>query len=298
MAVDPNVIPDLNTAMELFDDQVTLQFQNHKKLDGVIEERHGTQGDGTNVPVSDLIEMQEESFAAQNIPITPVVPTNKLIEPNNFRVKTVIGGAEKTLYNFSKIVDHSRLQGMAAGRMDDFIKLDSIYSSPAFNNNNLTVIPKTVGPHTGMNQEKISNAMSVLEDNGVDVYMDMSMWLPAVAKRGLMVDNTFTNYDFNDSKPLTDYREGTPQGLDIRVLGSAGINTVPFTTSNNINTYLVPIVSKNAIVQIYNRDIQTKIDYKDTDDRWELLTVMTSGAKIIQTEGIVLIEVDNPISNN
>ncbi len=47
-------------------------------------------------------------------------------------IKTVIGGGEKTLYNFDKIVDHSKLHGMAAARLTDYIKINAIFSDPDF----------------------------------------------------------------------------------------------------------------------------------------------------------------------
>ena len=49
---------NLSTASQLFDTEVTIKFQNHQFLMNTIEERHGTTGDATNVPVSDIIEMQ------------------------------------------------------------------------------------------------------------------------------------------------------------------------------------------------------------------------------------------------
>ncbi len=52
------------------------------------------------------------------------------------------------------------------------------------------------------------------------------------------------------------------------------------------------------MVQIFNRDVQTSITWVPQNDRWELLTVMTSGAQVIQANGIALITVKNPYVNN
>jgi hypothetical protein len=87
-------------------------------------------------------------------------------------------------------------------------------------------------------------------------------------------------------------------GVDIRTLGSNGINTIPYTTAMSIDTYLVPVVNKESMVQIFNRDVQTSITWVPQNDRWELLTVMTSGAEVIQSNGIALLTVDNPYVAN
>src|SRR4051812_17136031 len=119
----------LATAMQLFDTQVTLQYQNNQRLAGTIDERHGTTGTTLNVPVSDLIEMTQGDFAANDLPVTPVNETNIQVVTKDYHVKTVIGGGEKTLYNFDKIVDHAKLHALASARMDDYIKINAIFSN-------------------------------------------------------------------------------------------------------------------------------------------------------------------------
>ena len=238
---------NLNTASQLFDTEVTIKFQNHQFLMNTIEERHGTTGDATNVPVSDIIEMQQQTYAPVDIPVTPVNPTNVMIVPYNYALKTVIGGGEKTLFAYDKIVDHAKLHAKAAGRMCDYIKINSLFTYSGFGS--LFTVAATVGVNTGMNEGKLAQALSYL-------------------------------------------------GVDIRTLGSNGINTIPFTTSMSINTYLTPVVNKEAMVQIFNRDVQTSITWVPQNDRWELLTVMTSGAQVIQANGIALVTVKNPYVAN
>ncbi len=58
------------------------------------------------------------------------------------------------------------------------------------------------------------------------------------------------------------------------------------------------MVHKDAIVQSYNRDIMTSITWLPNQDRWELLTIMTSGALIIQYNGIALLTCNDPYVNN
>lgn len=288
---------NLDTASQLFDTEVTLKFQNHQFLQNTIEERHGTTGDATNVPVSDIIEMQSQTFAPVDIPVTPVNPTNVMVVPYNYALKTVIGGGEKTLFAYDKIVDHSKLHAKAAGRMVDYIKINALFNYSGFGS--IYTVPKTVGVNTGMNEGKLADALSYLEDQGVDV-MDYacSLWLAAITKKSMLNDDKVVNLFYNDKRPLVDNKLVDYLGVDIRTLGSNGINTIPYTTALSIDTYLVPVVNKESMVQIFNRDVQTSITWVPQNDRWELLTVMTSGAEVIQSNGIALLTVDNPYVAN
>jgi hypothetical protein len=289
---------NLATAMQLFDTEVTLKYQNHMRLEDTIDERHGTTGTTLNVPVSDLIEMTEGNFAPTDIPVTPVNETNVQVQTNDYHLKTVIGGGEKTLYNFDKIVDHAKLHALAGARLDDYIKINAIYSNAGVGT--IYTVPVTVGVNTGINEGKMADALSYLESQGVDV-MDysVSMWAPALLKKSMYNDDKIVNFFYVDHKPLTDNRIQTYLDVDCRFLGSNGINQIPFTAiGGGVNQYLVPMVHKDAIVQSYNRDITTSITWLQNQDRWELLTILTSGAEVIQLNGIAFMTANNPFVAN
>lgn len=289
---------DITTAMQLFDTEVTIKYQNHLRLQDTIDERHGTTGTTLNVPVSDIIEMEEGSFAPTDIPVTQVNETNRAVVTNDYHLKTVIGGGEKTLYNYDKIVDHAKLHALAAARLDDYIKINAIFSDPSVGT--IYTVPVTVGVNTGINEGKMADALSYLESQGVDV-MDysVSMWAPALLKKSLYNDQQVTNFFFVDHKPLTDNRIQSYLGVDCRFLGENGINKIPSADiGGGISQYLVPMVHKDAIVQSYNRDIMTSITWVQNQDRWELLTILTSGALIIQYNGIALMTANNPFAAN
>lgn len=288
---------DLATASQLFDTEVTIRYQNKQFLADTIEERHGTTGEATNVPVSDIVEMQNQTFAPTDIPVTSVDATNVMVIPYNYALKTVIGGGEKTLFAYDKIVDHAKLHALAAARMVDYIKINALYTSTGFGS--IFTVDKTVGVNTGMNEGKIAQGLSYLENQGVDV-MDnaCSLWLPAITKESMLNDDRVVNIFYNDKRPLVDNRLSSYLGVDIRTLGANGINTIPFTSSMGTDTYLTPLVNMDSMVQIFNRDVQTSITWVQQNDRWELLTVLTSGANVIQYNGIALIETDNPYVAN
>lgn len=289
---------DLATAMQLFDTEVTLKYQNHMKLQSTIEERHGTTGTTLNVPVSDLIEMEEGDFAPTDIPVTPVNETNIAVVTNDYHLKTVIGGGEKTLYNYDKIVDHAKLHALAGARLDDYIKINAIYSNAGVGT--IYTVPVTVGVNTGINEGKMADALSYLESQGVDVNdYAVSMWAPALAKKSMYNDDKIVNFFYNDVKPLTNNRIKAYLDVDCRFLGENGINKIPSTPiGGGINQYLVPLVHRDAIVQSYNRDLSTSITWLQNQDRWELLTILTSGANVIQLNGIAFMTVNNPFAAN
>lgn len=291
------VTPD--TFSQLFDTEMTIQYQNGQFLANTIEERHGTSGAATNVPLSDIIEMQPQGFAPSNIPVTPVDATNIIVVPYNYSVKTVVGGGQKTLYNFDLIVTQAKLHGRAAARWVDYIKINAIFADP--NLADIYVVDADVGVNTGINQGKITEALSYLEDQSVPVSQrSTSCWIPAIAKQSLFNDPNITSILFDNTKPLATNSLSTYSDSDLRYLGSNGVNTIPFTTAGSpaIDTYLVPIVHNESMVQIFNRDPITSITWVPQEDRWEVLTVMTTGAKIVQYNGIALMTVQNPFSAN
>ena len=288
---------DLATASQLFDTEVTIRYQNHQYLADTIEERHGTTGEATNVPVSDIIEMQNQTYAPVDIPVTPVDSTNVMIIPYNYALKTVIGGGEKTLFAYDKIVDHAKLHALAAARMVDYIKINALYTSIGFST--IFTVAYNVGVNTGMNEGKLAEALSYLENQGVNV-MDQScsLWLPAITKQSMLNDDRVVNIFYNDVRPLVDNRLTSYLGVDIRTLGANGINTIPFTVAAGVDTYMTPLVHMDSMVQIFNRDVSTSITWVPQNDRWELLTVLTSGANVIQNNGIAKIETQNPYVAN
>ncbi len=78
---------NVEAACQLFDTQVTLQYQNRLKLQDTIEERHGLRGTNLNVPVSDLVEMVQTNFAPTDIFVTPVNETNVQVPTNDYHYK-------------------------------------------------------------------------------------------------------------------------------------------------------------------------------------------------------------------
>ncbi len=280
-----------DTASQLFDTEVNLQYQNSQYLANTVVERHGTTGDATNIPLSGVGEMTQGTFAAANIPVSQLNQTNNLAVPKNFYYKTAINGGYRTLFAYDQIVEQARTHSLAAARMSDAIKINTLYAYVAANPSAITQIAYTVGDNLGINSAKMASALSTLENNGVDVLDNTSMWLPALLKQAMLNDDKVVSMFYNNVKPLTNNVVSMYLGVDIRTLGEAGVNKIPSTVSGSgIRQWLVPIVAENSIVQIWNRDISTSITYIEQEDRYELLTKATTGAVIVQPNGIVLMQ--------
>lgn len=288
---------DLETASELFATEVNVKYQNKMRLAGTIEERHGTSGTTLNVPVSDLVEMEEGNFAPTDIPITDIDETNRAVVTRDYHLKTAIGGGQKTLFNYDKIVTHAKLHGLAGGRLDDFIKIDAIFSDPDYAS--IFQIDVGVGVNSGINSQKMAAGLAYLEDQGVEVNDNqVVMYIPALVKQAMIDDERIVNIFYNDNKPLVSNRIKKYEDVDCRFLGSNGINKIPGVTVDGVTTYAVPMLAKETVVQTYNRDFKSEIVWVPQNDRWEIISVMTSGAKVIQLNGIVLLVAENPFVEN
>lgn len=287
---------DLETASQLFDTEVTLKYQNNMRFMGTIEERHGTVGTTLNVPVSDEVEMNQGNFAPTDIPVTPIDETNIPIITKDYHLKTVVGGGQKTLFNYDKIVTHAKLHALAGARLDDFVKVNAIYSNAGVGS--IYTVPVTVGKNTGINADKMADALSFLESQGVEVLdYQVSMWAAALLKKSMYGDDKVVNFFYNTVKPLTNNRIQTYLDVDCRFVGENGINKIPH-TGTSPQVYLIPLVHRDAIVQSYNRDLRSSITWVEQNDRWEILSVMTTGASVIQLNGIAFMTCNNPFVNN
>jgi len=279
---------------QLFDNEVTQQYQNSLKLNHTIDERHGLSGTMLNIPISDLLEMKSGTFEASDILATKVSETNIQVPTSNYYLKTVINGGEKTLYNFQKIQEHAALHAKASARILDYIKINALFKDEQYISGKIAKIPLKTGKNTGFNVDKLMAANSILEDEGIEIDpMQVSLWLPARLKPGFMSDQRVDSIWNNHVKPLVDYKITEYLGVDIRILGQKGINTIPFIEKEDSRTYQVPLVHRDAIVQGYNRNISTSITWLPHQDRWELLTSLTTGAKLIKSDGVVMIEAES-----
>ena len=147
---------------------------------------------------------------------------------------------------------------LAAARLTDYIKIQAIFTDPAFVAGKIYTIPLETGVNTGLNnEEKYALAIAYLESQGMDVHdLPVSTWAPALLKPSLYNDQQVSNFCYNDVKPLTNNKVKVYLDIDFRFLGENGINLIPRVPNDQgLFKYTVPVVHHDAIVQSFSRMI-------------------------------------------
>lgn len=283
-----------STVAQVFDKEVQLQYQNWRYLKGTVAERHGFLGSALNIPISARLTMNNAGFAPTDPQVSQDQYTNVVLVPNNYNLKTVVGGAEQTLYNYDAVASQATDHAQALGRGQDDVVLNTLFNYSGFNS--LTVIPDTVGPTTGLNQAKIAAGLAALGNQGVDTRGEqVSLWAPFLTQESFATDNNVVSILYNDYRPLAEGEFSKYMGVSLRWLGSAGENIIPIqSSSGGTDTYLVPLVHRKSMMIGYSRDVQTDVTYLPNMDRWELLSLFTAGAVVLQANGIVLLQCQVP----
>ena len=267
----------LTTAMNEFDDMVQEELMNSQKLAGTCRE-YDTEGQNFNVPFFDQLALEQAAFDAGDIPIKDVTQRNVQIVQGNHRLKTTIGYAYETLFNYDVVMGHVRQHAAAIGRFNDKLKLDAIVAADASftaGNNNLIAAGTLLVTN-------LIDAKYRLIDNGADPD-ELSMYTSAKNMKSFFNDSDFKSWDQNSNRPLMKGSIGFFGGVDIRVLGSASAaNTLPggATTPSNY------VVEKDSLAVAYNRRPVSKVIVEESEDRVSVLTTATAGSAVLRVKGI------------
>lgn len=283
------------TAKTTYMTEVTSAYENMRRLYNICDETHNNTGDTFAIPVGESIEMSESGFGAGNIPISTLGATQIIVKPGNFSAKTIIGGGERTLFAYDKIAYHAEEHGKAAGRWYDKLILDAIYNDGA-GIARFAQIAKTVGFNTGLNVDKISTAIDTMEDQGVTA--DKNAIIPVISKTSLKKDPLFTSWDYNVERPLMNNRVQRFLDVNFFSIGNKGANAIPFNDNAGTREYLVPVVARDAMRVVFNREIKSTMTFVENQDRYELLTVATARAVVVKNDGIILMACDAPATLN
>ena len=279
-------------AKQMFEERVTEQYQNKRKLKGLVSEIHDTTGYIYNIPINGVGEMSELGFAAQTIPVSALNQTNVAVTQGNFYYKTAINGGYQKMFAFSQVEAHVEAHALAMGRSLDKLVLDELYvdndPATAFG----TPIAITVGYNQGFNTGKLTAALATLHNAGVDDIPIKSI-IQWGAIQSLNADTQFVNWDFNSDRPLMESPNNIKswQGVDIYMLGTAqSANSIPPTAPGSPNNFYFPALAENSMKVVYTRAPQTTVWYNPGEDRTEVLSFYTARAKVVQATGIQMME--------
>jgi hypothetical protein len=292
-----NDVPNIDVAAQLFSDRFTLKFQSQQRLMNTTKEMYGSMGTTFNVPLFDKVEMGEIGYAPTDLPVSTIDSSNVQVVQNGYVLKTVVGVGQKTLFNFDYINALADSHAKAVGRMVDKLKIDAIFEDPNINPaTDYYNVTDTVGG-AGMNQKKLTDARSNLEYNGdVDFAPGMgSLWLPSINFIDYFQDATVTNQFFSNQLPLVMGQLNVYLGISHRKMAgpNAGNNYIPFTVDADTTTFTVPLVHRDAIQIVFNVAPQTQITYVPQQLRWEIVSYISAGCKVIQNPGIAIINASN-----
>ena len=283
----------LETVMEEFDDWVHSELQNIEALQGTCRTYDGTQGTQMSVPFFDQLEMQQTDFSAGNIKVVDVNQRNVPIVQGNHHLKTTIGNAYQTLFNYDVVSGHARQHALAIARFNDQLKIDAVVAADAefsVGNNNL------ITSSSGFLVKNLTDADYKLMDNGCNDSM-ISAWVSAKNMPSFTNDPDFKSWDQNSNRPLMDgpRRRREYNGVDMRVLGSASAaNTLPPGGTVNSNVY---VVGYESLAVAYNRRPKSIVVSEDNEDRISVLSSATAGATVLLPQGIIKIDTTIDILN-
>ena len=264
------------TVMSEFDSMVQEELQNMEKLSGTVRE-YDTSGESYNIPYFDQLSMKESDFSSGNIPTVDVAQRNVQIVQSNHNLKTTIGYAYQTLFNYDVIQGHVQQHAHALARFNDNMKLKALIASDAeFNVGNNNLITTTDLTVTNLIEGRFK-----LIDNGC-TGDSLSMYTSSKNMPTFFNDSDFKSWDQNSDRPLMKGSIGTFGGVDIRVLSSASIeSTLPKTTGPN--NYIVDF---DSVAVGYNRRPTSKVCVEDDQDRVTILSVATAGSIVTRPEGV------------
>ena len=264
------------TVMAEFDDMVQEELQNMEKLSGTCRE-YDTSGESFNIPYFDQLAMNASDFSSGNIPTVDVAQRNVQIAQANHNLKTTIGYAYQTLFNYDVIQGHVQQHAHALARFNDNMKLKALIAADASftaGNNNLVTT-------TDLNVSNLIAGRFKLIDNGC-TGDKLSMYTSAKNMPSFFNDADFKSWDQNSGRPLMKGSIGNFGGVDIRVLSSASAsNTLPKATGPN--NY---IVDYDSIAVGYNRRPSSKVCVEEDQDRVTILSVATAGSIVTRPEGV------------
>jgi hypothetical protein len=297
MSIDQaNYAPDVSTATELFSRKALQAFQNRQYLSEIGEDRDMF-GASLEIPIIEAIEMDNRGFTSSDIPVENPGVRQVFVQADDFAKKSTVGNSYQTLFSYDLLSSYGIAQGLAASRQIDVQKLNVITGNTYSSGNNNQVAKaadSTILTGTGLNIDQLTQAQTLLQENGYDIMSPLYVVGNAGAVNNILKDARFTNWQYNDARPLTEqvYRRfNSFLDMSFRPLGSVGSNTIDVATATG-NETKVYVMTGDSLYNGYNRHIRSVIVPEEFNDRMVCLTTLTMGSVVAYPTGIIEITVD------
>ncbi len=295
---------DYATASENFESKIIAATQNKEKLMGTCNEITDADGIATHFPISNTLELNKYGLPDDgNLAVSRLEVDQVIVNRDTFYLKTVVNKSRTTFFSYNEVQRHIDAHSKALARWKDAIKLDALYDmySGGTLREAFYTIPKATGIHSGLNVDKISDALDFMMDQGVDDEDNINLWANARLRQGLKADPKFNSWDYNVKRPLMNDNVTGFLGVAFVWLGSIGKSSIPlFDTTKG--TYKIPLVHRDSIYVVYNEMPNSYLWWNGGERRYEFITTATAGSIAIPNgiaegsrtkyPGIVMIECD------
>ena len=289
---------NFTTAAQYYSDRALMVYQGRRTLAQVGID-HDSVGAAINIPLVGESNVYDRGFSSADMQISNPDLTNIQIPTENKEIKQPISYAYQTNFEYSLLDSFSDSVGLALGREEDAIKISAIVNNPGFTSQPArTQIAKnassTAGTGTGLSVEQLIEASYNLTDNGYDLSDGVHVIGNALAIRSIYNDSRFTNWEFNEYRPLTAIRgQQTKRFLDMdfRELATVSNNKIDVATGTG-NETKVYVVANQALHNNYTYRPTFSMVNEEWQNRNSVMGIMVMGSKAVYETGIIEITVD------
>lgn len=271
-----------------FDANVEAVFQEMGVLRGTTYEKMNVRGK------YEQFRRRGKGVATPHVRNSPIVPLNlgltvATVELTDWDAPERLDPFDLAKINWDDFKPVSESLGMSLARRSDQIKIDAMEAaSPT------QVAVNYDGSNTALTVKKINRARALLLNNGV--MGGPGMWhavISAFALEGALNQSQIGSQDYNVLKSLYEGSLKEWSGFTFHVIGNRAEGGLPTNASGYRKCYFF---DKNAVGYAEGMNVgmegRVRIDWSPDYQGWALCGKLSAGAKVIESEGIIEVLVD------
>lgn len=264
--------------IKTFDPVVHQAYQTGAKLSGTTRMRK-TNGESHQFPLIG------KTIAKQRIPGTAVQPqpisqTNVVVTPQNFSVEQYSATEDIEKMNYDERREIAEAQGYALGRREDQFKIDAMSLAGA------DVVATAVGGGNGLNIGKLNRASRLMNEKGVPM-MDRHFAVSAYGLEQALNEEKFTSSDYAALRALQTGEINQFAGFKWHIIDERDEGGLPIAA--NIRDCFA--WHPSSVGFVVNMQAKTEIEWMVERRSWLIYSSLAMGAKAIDPNGIVKIEI-------
>ena len=267
-----------NAAIQQFQMSFNLKFQAKEKLRNTCKTKVGVVGDAYKMPFLGTVPAQRRGAYQSAISASPVPTEQKIITFEDWTPRVAVDKFQELMIPPDVLSEYASLLAMTMGRINDQTNIDALDAGKG------TTIP--VGT-TNLTVEKLRAAKKELDYQNVEG--DRYIVLDPSQMDSLLAEDEITNVLYNNQRTLVDGKIGTFLGMKfITMSNMADLPGLP-KTGDNRSIY---VWSHEAITRAFRKPPSVEMYYDGINTTWLATGLMSVGAKVGQSEGVVEILCD------